>query len=788
MDGIKLIGCRENNLKDIDILIPYSKITTFVGVSGSGKSTIVFDTLYAESKRRYIESLGVNEQFFLSKQQKANADYFGGLLPAIALSQSRTVRNPRSNVGTITQAAYYIQLLFSTCSDCKEIDKFSTSMFNLNSPLGMCLECEGTGSVHSFDETLIWPNQCESISEGGLKLGGPTKGTTKMSFFNSFVSQYGCTVDTPIKNFPNELKVALLFGQKKSKKYRVEYPGIIPSYEKLYKTTSSFETRDLIKSFMKEEVCCKCGGTGYNPESLRVLVQGKNIADVMEMSIEELRVFISDLVFEDYRKDLFDSISKNLLLILDKCIDLGVGYLSLNRAATTLSGGEMQRLHLVAQIFSQISGVVYVLDEPSSGMHSSDIEKMLCAIKQLNDVGHKNTIVMVEHTKSLIKASDYLYEIGPGAGKNGGRVVFAGSPEEMTKSATSVTGKYLAGKSIPGAVNQSMNCNCENFIVLKGVYANNLRDVDVHIPINKITCVTGVSGSGKTSLIFEALYQTMMQKKVVLMRSVEGLQDFNRVVVCDQSHIGTSTRSCPITYSDVYGDVRKMFASQPLAKKLKFTERHFSFNVSNGQCSRCKGEGKIHIKMGFLPDISVLCEECNGTRFKKEVLQVKYNGKSIADVLNLTVDEAVVFFRQNSNILGKLLPMQDVGLGYVSLGQSTSSLSGGEAQRLKLAYEISRVKKEHNLILFDEPSRGLHFEDVKKLLQIMHTLTEKGHTVVIVEHNLDIITNADYVIDLGPYGGIGGGKVCGEGTPKAISKLLTPTGVAISRYLSELKF
>lgn len=786
MEGIKLIGCKENNLKNIDILIPYSKITTFVGVSGSGKSTVVFDTLYAEGKRRYIESLGVNESFFLSKQQKANADCFIGIPPAIALSQNKTARNPRSNVGTITQAAYYVQLLFSTCSDFSKIEKLSPSMFNQNSPSGCCLECDGTGNIRNFDETLIWPNQEESISQGGIKLGGPTKGTAKMNFFNSFVKQYGCTIDTPIKEFPNELKVALLFGQKKSKQYKVEYPGIIPSYEKLYKTTKSLDTRDSIESYMTHCKCSVCAGTGYNHESLKILIKGNNIADVMDMPIEELREFILNLHYDDFRENILKTISTNLITILDKCINLGVGYLALARAATTLSGGELQRLHLVAQISSQISGVVYVLDEPSSGMHYSDIEKLMVSIKQLNTIGNKNTIVMVEHTRPLIKSSDYIYEIGPEAGSDGGRVVFFGTPGEMINDSNSITGKYIAGKCTPGRINKSLICDSDKYISLKGVHANNLKNIDVRIPINKITCVTGVSGSGKTSLVFEALYQTLASKRLVNMDSATGLDAISKVIVCDQSHIGVSTRSSPITYSEVYSDIRKLFALQPIAKKQKLNDKSFSFNLPDGQCPVCKGEGKIHIKMGFLPEMTILCEECNGSRFKANVLSVKYKDKSIADVLRMSIDDALVFFDGHPNILSKLQPIQEVGLGYITLGQSTSSLSGGETQRLKLAFEISRIKKEHNLILFDEPSRGLHFEDVKKLLNIMHKLIAKGHTIVVVEHNLDIITASDYIIDIGPYGGSRGGELCGEGTPAAISRIQTPTGKVINKYFVEL--
>lgn len=788
MDGIKMIGCKENNLKNIDIIIPYSKITTFIGVSGSGKSSIVFDTLFAEGKRRYIESLGVSESFFLSKQQKPNADCFIGLPPAIALAQNKTSRNPRSNVGTITQAAYYIQLLFSSCGDYSgdSSENLVPSMFNLNSPSGMCYECNGTGRIMQFDETLIWPNQELSIIQGGLKLGGPAKGTKKMMFFDSFLKQYGCTINTPIVHFPNELKVALLFGQKKTKKYKVEFPGIIPSYEKIYNTTKSIDVHNEIEKYMTKHNCHNCMGTGYNPDSLRITVNGLNIAEVMDFTIDNLMSFVRSLEFLDYRRDLFNRIFENLSKILQQCISLGVGYLSLNRPSTTLSGGELQRLHMISQISSQMSGVVYVLDEPSSGMHQSDINKLLKAIKQLNSIGNKNTIVMVEHTKSLINASDYIYEIGPGAGEKGGRIIASGSPASIWNNTNSISGKYLSGHYIPKTINNSMNCEYEKSIILKGVNSHNLKKVNVEIPLNKMSCITGVSGSGKTSLIFDAFYQTAQSGKCIHMDAIYGLENINRVIICDQSHIGTSSRSCPVTYSEVYEHIRKLFASQKKAQINKFSEKYFSFNISNGQCPKCKGEGKIYINMGFLPDMSIICDECGGKRFKKNVLDIKLKGKNISEVLEMSIDESISFFDGETKILSKLIPIQEVGLGYIKLGQPTNTLSGGETQRLKLAYEMSKVKNKNNIILFDEPSRGLHFEDVDKLLSIMRRLVEQGHTVVVVEHNLDIISSSDYVIDIGPYAAENGGKICGKGTPKEISKLKTPTGIALSNYYDDI--
>lgn len=788
MDGIKMIGCKENNLKNINITIPYSSITSFVGVSGSGKSSIVFDTLYAEGKRRYIESFSISDSFFLSKQQKPDAEHFIGIPPAIALAQRKTARNPRSTVGTITQAAYYIQSLFSSCGDRgkKSVDRLTPSMFNINSPSGICMSCNGTGQILEFDETLIWPDQTLSVSEGGLKLGGAKPGTTKYKFINSFLLQFGCDVNTPICQYSNELKVALLFGQKKNKKIKIEYPGIIPTYEKTYTTTKSLDLHDEIEKYMKKCPCLNCDATGLNPDSLTVTVNGLRITDVFAMSIVELKSFISNLNYIDHRRDLLEQILKSVISIFDLCIHLGVGYLSLDRKTTTLSGGELQRLHIVSQISSQMSGVVYVLDEPSSGMHPSDIKKLIDCIKQLNAIGNKNTIVMVEHTRALINASDYIYEIGPSSGDEGGYIVAQGTPIEIQNTPNSLSGKYLSGKSTPGEINFNLEEKLDDFIEISGAFSHNLKEIDVTLPLHRLCCITGVSGSGKTSLIFDSFYQSIQYGRSIGLLSISGMDRINKVIVCDQGHIGTGSRSCPATYSEVYENIRKLFAKQLSARENKYTEEYFSFNLEKGQCPKCKGEGKLHIDMGFLPEMLVTCDECNGTRFKQNVLNVRYKNHNIADVLRLSVNEAIKLFDGESSILAKLTPISEVGLGYIKLGQPTNTLSGGEAQRLKLAYEMSGIKKTNDLILFDEPSRGLHFEDVRVLLMVMRKLVDKGHSVILIEHNLDIIAASDYVIDIGPYAGKDGGKVCGTGTPKYISQLSTPTGFMLAEYYAQL--
>lgn len=787
MDGITMYGCRENNLKNINVTIPYSQIVCFIGVSGSGKSTLVFDTLYAEGKRRYIESLGVNESYFLSKIKKPEADYFVGLPPAIALMQSRTNRNPRSTVGTISQIAYYLQVLFSSCGQVPERyhKVLKPSMFNLNSPDGGCPECGGIGEIFEFDELLIWPDQELSVAEGGLKLGGAKEGTTKFKFLDSFIRQYGYDVYTPINNFSNELKVALLFGQRKNKKFKIEYPGIINDSEKIYKTTKSIEVREDLERFMRRVKCERCRGTGYNSDILEVMIDNKNIVDFMNMCIDDLAAYFENYHFYDQREDIWGQIKDKFLKSLYQCIDLGIGYLTLSRKATTLSGGELQRIKIVAQISSEMSGVVYVLDEPSSGLHASDIEKVLSAIQKLNQVGNRNTIVLVEHTAKMIKAADYIYEIGPGAGENGGEIVAQGTVEEICDNDKSISGEYLTGKRIAGIPNISKKFESKDMIKLNHVTANNLKNVSVNIPLGKMVCVTGVSGSGKTSLVFNAFYQSMENKRNIGLESITGREKIKSIILCDQTSIGKSSRSCPATYLDIYTAIRKLFAREELAKKRKYKESFFSFNIAGGRCENCKGEGFLKMNMGFLPEITVVCDACEGKKFKNEILDIKYKGLSIYDVLELSVSQAKEIFKEEKGIYIKLQAMEKVGLGYLRLGQPTSTLSGGESQRLKLAAEIAKTTSKGSLLIFDEPTKGLHFEDVKRLLMVMKELVKMGNSLLLVEHNLDVIASSDYVIDIGPGAGKLGGYIVGEGAPKEIAELNTPTGKELMRYYKE---
>lgn len=784
---IQLIGCRQNNLRNIDVSIPYSKIVTFIGVSGSGKTTLVFDTLFAEGKRRYIESLGVSEGFFLSKLERPDADLFLGLPPAIALAQSHSAKNRRSTAGTISQAAYYVQILFARCgtSEKKQKEKLSPSAFNLNSPSGVCTECGGEGVIYTFDETLIWPDQELSFAQNGIRLGGAKPGTTKYTFMKSFLEQYGCSDHTPIREYPNELKVALLYGQKKNRKYKVEFPGIISAYEKTYKTTKSLKMREEIERYMKQAPCSCCQGTGYKLESLQVTVGGKRIDQVMHLSIEDLKQFLNQLVFEGEKEVIFSQIIPNLYRIIDSCLDLGIGYLSLDRKASSLSGGEFQRLHLVAQITSQISGVVYVLDEPSSGMHTADIQKLLAAIRNLNQTGNKNTIVMVEHTRSLINASDYVFELGPGAGNKGGQIVAQGTPEEIQKNPVSLSGKYLSGECTPGRINPAIDCDCKQVLRIVNADSHNLKHVTVEIPLQKMICITGVSGSGKTSLLFDAFLQSVQNNRNIHLERIDGLEQIGKVVLCDQSPISGNTRSCPATYLEFYQLIREKFARTEDAKKKRYGEKYFSYNLEQGQCPKCRGNGFVSIDMAFLPDVEIPCDQCGGQRFKDEILSIRYRGKNIFEILEMDAQMAAEFFADDPVIARKLNALCNVGLEYLRLGQPTSTLSGGEAQRLKLAFDLSRPRKKHTMFVFDEPSRGLHFEDVKKLLQLFRKIVQEGNTVLLIEHNLDIISTADYVIDLGPYAGSKGGEVCGQGTPRRISMQKTPTGIALAEYYAE---
>lgn len=816
MDGIELYGCRENNLKNVDLIIPYSKLTVFTGVSGSGKSSIAFNTLFAEGKRRYIESLGVSESYFLSKVKKPDADLIVGVPPTISLEQNKYIRNPRSSVGTISQINPYLQLLFSTCGsyNCescldnnqkaiiiankhfcpccgRNVGSFSASMFSVNSPSGMCHACEGTGIILDFDETLIWPNQNLSISENGLKLGGPSRGTTKYQFFDSFLRQFGVTIETPIKDFPNELKVALLFGVKKTKKFKLGFPGIINEYQKIYKTTKSIKMHENIKKYMVKNVCDACNGTGLNESALKVLINNYNIVSLQSLSLNEFSKELRILSFNDYRDKVAPNIIDKITNTLDILIDLGLGYLTLNRKIVTLSGGEMQRIRLAAQISSQISGVVYILDEPSIGMHQRDIQKLIKTIKKLNRIGNRNTIVLVEHDRDLINESDYIFDIGPGAGNLGGEIIASGSPQEIKLNENSITGKYLSGKSKISTPNYSNKFEFCNYIEIIGANANNLKDISLKIPINVLVGITGVSGSGKTSLICDSFHDVVIRKQYGntnnITKQINGLNLVNRIVFTDQSPIGKSSRSAPVTYCGAYPLIRDLFAKTQSAQKLRYDQSYFSFNSKKGCCKECGGKGYLDFDMTFMEGLKLPCDFCLNKRFIREVLEIKYEGKNIDDILNMTVDEAVAFFNNEEGLVRKLNPIIDVGLGYLKLGQQTSTLSGGEAQRLKLAKELSKKRIDNTMFIFDEPTTGLHFQDISKLLDVFKKLLNKGNSIVLIEHNIDVIVACDYVIDLGPDGGEKGGEIVGAGTPLEISRFETHTGRALSDHFNRLK-
>lgn len=811
-----MYGCRENNLKNIDIVIPYSKVTVLTGVSGSGKSTIAYDTLFSEGKRRYIESLGVNESYFLSKTKKPSADLIIGVPPTISLEQNKYIRNPRSTVGTISQINPYLQLLFSTCgalicascqqnnkstiviankTSCmvcgKKINSFSPSMFSVNSPSGMCFDCEGSGEIMDFDETLIWPDQNLSVGEKGLKLGGPTPGTTKYIFFNSFLKQFGVSIDTPIKNFTNDVKVALLFGVKKSKKFKLEFPGIINEYKKIFKTTKSIKMHTEIQKCMTKAICSTCKGTGLNEKSLAVKINQKNIIEFQKLTISKLKQELCSLVFNDYRDEVFSNIKSKIIETLEILNDLGLGYLTLERKIITLSGGEMQRTRLAAQISSQISGIVYILDEPSIGMHHCDTYKLINTIDKLKHIGNGNTIVLVEHDLNIIKNADYVFDIGPGAGKLGGKIVAHGTPKEIEKNKDSITGKYLSGECIASTPNYSKKYNLnQKHIEIIGAKANNLKNISLRIPLNCLVGITGVSGSGKSSLVCDSFCDVLKLKEYAqtnhITKEIVGYDLINRIIMSDQSPIGKSSRSNPATYSGAYPLIRDIFAKTDTAKKNGFDQGYFSFNSEKGHCKECKGKGYIEVDMSFMNGLKLPCDSCSGQRFLKKILDIDYMGKNINDILNMTVVEGLLFFENYNKITKKLKPIVDVGLGYLQLGQKTSTLSGGESQRLKLAKELTKKKVNNTLFIFDEPSTGLHFEDIIGLLGIFKKLISQGNSIILIEHNLDIIATCDYLIDLGPNGGEEGGEIVGIGTPLEISNFKTLTGKALAEYYNNI--
>jgi excinuclease ABC subunit A len=807
MDKVKIVGAREHNLKNITVEIPRNKLTVVTGISGSGKSTLAFDTIYAEGQRRYVESLSSYARQFLGNLGKPDVDYIEGLSPSISIDQKTAGMTPRSTVGTMSEIYDYLRLLFARvgvfhCPKCKTIlekqevkskkskpgngkkkyiqkvyycqkcditfPEITMSSFSFNNPEGACPDCQGLGRKKEIEPELVFPNLRLTINEGAIRPWSRT--TSQSNWYNKslgvLAKKYRFSLDTPVSHLPKKTRDLVLFGDG-------DFEGVVPNLERRYKETDSDYVRSEIEKYMVEKTCPTCHGQRLRQEVLNVLVNGRNIVEIVSKTVEETYEYFNKLEKGLSAKNL--EIAKQIIREVKNrlkfLMEVGVDYLTLDRSADTLAGGEAQRIRLATQIGSYLTGVLYILDEPSIGLHQKDQERLLKTLFRLRDLS--NTVIVVEHDESTILAADHVIDMGPGAGELGGEVVAEGTPNEIKKS-NSLTGQYLSGKKKINAPKKTRIA--DKFLVVKGAEEFNLKNIDVKFPLNTFTVVTGVSGSGKSTLVLDILARALAKKfhhaktEPGKHKAILGTQNLDKVISIDQSPIGRTPRSNPATYAAIFTPIREIYASLPESVSRKYSSGHFSFNVKGGRCENCKGEGTIKFEMHFLPDAYVTCEVCHGRRYNQEVLDILYKGKNIADVLDMTVEEAYKFFSDVPILKHKLGVLKSVGLGYMRLGQSATTLSGGEAQRVKLATELARQDTGNTLYILDEPTSGLHFEDINRLLGVLQALVDKGNSVLVIEHNLDVVKCADYVIDMGPEGGVKGGQIIAEGTPKEISK------------------
>ncbi|MDD5865407.1 MAG: excinuclease ABC subunit UvrA [bacterium] len=932
MDKIIIKGARENNLKNIDLTLPKNKLIVMTGVSGSGKSSLAFDTIYAEGQRRYVESLSAYARQFIGGTEKPDVDSIEGLSPSISIDQKSTNKNPRSTVGTITEIYDYLRLLFARigipyCPIHKEpiksqsieemtnkimsyegqkieilspiihgekgmhaekieevkksgytrlrvngvyynidddipleknikdnidivIDKLTVSLeersrifedieascnmasgkvviiinneeivmsekyacvkcnysipeleprlFSFNSPYGACEECKGIGTKLKISEDLIMPDKEKTLNHGALL---PINNDNNLYFsaLKQVCQKYDIDMDIPVKNIPREKLNIIFYGTKEKVDFKYTsktgstrfvtdyYEGVVNLLQRRYIETTASWVREWLSNYMVESTCEKCKGTRLKKEVLSIYINKKNIYDLTDMNLSKLKNFLIDLKLNEEEKNISNLVLKEIINRLTFLENVGLNYLTLNRSAETLSGGEAQRIRLATQIGSKLSGVLYVLDEPSIGLHQRDNQRLIDSLKEMRDLG--NTLVVVEHDEDTMRQCDFLVDIGPGAGENGGNVVAFGTPQEVMDNPNSLTGKYLNG-TLKIDVPTSRRKGNGKFLKIIGAKENNLKNIDIDIPLNKFVCVTGVSGSGKSTLINEILYKTLQnyvyKSKVIpgKCKEVKGLENIDKVVMITQDAIGRTPRSNPSTYVGVFDDIRDLFTNTKEAKIKGYDKGKFSFNVKGGRCEACQGDGVKKIEMHFLPDVYVTCDVCKGKRYNKETLSITYKGKSIADVLDMRVSEALEFFKNVPKIYNKLKVLNDVGLSYIKLGQSAPTLSGGEAGRVKLSKELQKKATGKSIFILDEPTTGLHTDDIKKLLTILNNIVDNGDTVIVIEHNLDVIKVADYIIDLGPEGGDDGGKIVATGTPEEVAKIKKSyTGYYLNKIL-----